>query len=456
MNDLHETSDWFGYTRVDFEFEGRPSLLVEPQTENPERPWIWRTEFFGHEAQLDLALLKMGWHIAYVKISDMYGAPSSIEVMRAFHEHLETEFGLASKAVLEGLSRGGLYAFNYAATFPEKVAALYLDNPVLDIRSWPGGLGEGPGSVECWEQCLEMYGLSKESASAFKGNPLDQIEPVAQARIPIVMVCGDADEVVPFEENAAILARRYEELGAPVELIVKPGFRHHPHSLPDPKPMTDFLQRHLPAAFNPSTTTEERRVVREDIEWCDVWLPHLNETSLPRVLLIGDSITRAYYGEVEKHLEGRAFVGRLSTSRSVGDPALIDEITSVLAHTNFDIIHFNNGMHGWGYSEEEYKKYFPEFVEAITKNNPDAVLVWANTTPVRTAGAIERIDERTERVKVRNQIANQYVAALDIPVNDLFCIAQLEHFSNDGVHFNTQGIEAQAKQVAAVISDLLR
>jgi hypothetical protein len=95
----------------------------------------------------------------------------------------------------------------------------------------------------------------------------------------------------------------------------------------------------------------ERRIVREDIEWCDVWLPYLNCNDLPRVFLIGDSITHAYYPEVEKRLAEKAFVGRLATSRSVGDPGLIREVETVLSQTHFDVIHFNNGMHGWGYSK---------------------------------------------------------------------------------------------------------
>src|SRR3954468_15140882 len=49
----------------------------------------------------------------------------------------------------------------------------------------------------------------------------------------------------------------------------------------------------------------------ESIEWCDIWISHANETNLPRVLLIGDSIVRDYYSEVEKQLAGKAFVGRL-------------------------------------------------------------------------------------------------------------------------------------------------
>src|SRR6266853_2664666 len=76
---------------------------------------------------------------------------------------------------------------------------------------------------------------------------------------------------------------------------------------------------------------------RESIEWCDIWISHANQTNLPRVLLIGDSITRAYYPEVEKHLEGKAYVARLATSRFVADPVRLKEIALVLDGAKFDV-----------------------------------------------------------------------------------------------------------------------
>src|SRR5215470_2578374 len=82
---------------------------------------------------------------------------------------------------------------------------------------------------------------------------------------------------------------------------------------------------------------------QEAIEWCDIWISHANETNLPRVLLIGDSIAREYYPEVEKRLAGKAFVARLATSRFAGDPVLLKEIELVLTQTKFDVILFNNG-----------------------------------------------------------------------------------------------------------------
>ncbi len=234
-------SAWNGFEKLDFEVAGKPALLVKPKEAAPGKPWIWRTEFFGHEPQGDIALLGKGWHVAFFKVSDMYGAPISIDLMAQYHAHVTKEYGLAKRAVLEGFSRGGLYAVNFASTYPDKTAALYLDAPVLDIRSWPGGKGTGKGDARCWAQALQIYGLTEETAPAFKGNPLDRLETIAAAGIPILSVVGDADKVVPVAENTAILKTKYELLGGRIEVIAKPGVDHHPHSLKDPTPIVEFL-----------------------------------------------------------------------------------------------------------------------------------------------------------------------------------------------------------------------
>src|SRR5262245_49382590 len=75
-----KVSEWNGYEKLDFEVAGHAALLVKPKTPADGKPWIWRTEFFGHEPQGDIALLGKGWHVAYFKVSDMYGAPPSIEL----------------------------------------------------------------------------------------------------------------------------------------------------------------------------------------------------------------------------------------------------------------------------------------------------------------------------------------------------------------------------------------
>src|ERR1700739_3515719 len=126
---------------------------------------------------------------------------------------------------------------------------------------------------------------------------------------------------------------------------------------------------------------------KESIEWCDIWISHADETNLPRVLLIGDSITRAYYPAVEKRLAGKAYVARLASSAFISDPALLKQIKMVLSQYKFDVIHFNNGMHGWQHSEKEYGKAFPEYLKTIREYAPNAKLIWANTQPQKVSQA---------------------------------------------------------------------
>lgn len=198
--------------------------------------------------------------------------------------------------------------------------------------------------------------------------------------------------------------------------------------------------------------------VRESIEWLDVWLPHTNDKDLPRVLLIGNSITRAYYPEVEALLKDKAYAGRMTTSKSLGDPGLLAEIALVLSYDRFDVVHFNNGLHGWGYTEEEYGESFPELIKTIKKHAPGAKLIWASTSPIRTGEGMTGFDPRTERVKVRNQIALEAVKGQDILVNDLFqlVIDHPEYYAGgDGTHLVPAGVAAMAGQVADVIGKTL-
>ena len=198
---------------------------------------------------------------------------------------------------------------------------------------------------------------------------------------------------------------------------------------------------------------------REGIEWCDIWISHANETNKPRVLLIGDSITRGYYKAVEQRLGGKAFVAQLATSAFISDPMLQQQIALVLDNTKFDVIHFNNGMHGWQHSEEEYRKAFPHFLATIKKHAPNAKLIWAATTPFRQATntpASDSIQRKNERVAARNVIALKFAKAENIPLNDLnTLVADHSEYHSDDVHFNREGIAAQAEQVAALIEKLL-
>ena len=235
-------SDWHGFARFEFEVDGKLASVVTPEEAAPGRPWVWHGEFFGHKPKPDIALLNKGFHIVYLRIPDMLGCPDAVAHWNALYKELTGRHGLAPKTALVGLSRGGLYCYNWAAANPEKVACIYGDAPVCDFKSWPGGFGKGNGSPRDWKLVLQRYGFASDAeARAYKLNPVDNLAPLAKAGIPLLHVYGDADEVVPWEENTGLIAERYEALGGEIQLIPKPGVGHHPHGLDDPTPIVNFI-----------------------------------------------------------------------------------------------------------------------------------------------------------------------------------------------------------------------
>lgn len=239
-----EAFEWKGFSAKRGEVAGFVAKIIRPPAEKSGRPWVWKTEFLDAFPHGDIALVEHGFHLVHLEVFDHFGCPQAVAYGNALYELLVGSLGFAPKAALLGLSRGGLWAYNWAAANPGKVSLIYGDNPVCDFKSWPGGLGQGPGDADCWKKCLERYGLTEAEARAWNRNPVDQLEGLAQASIPILHVLGDADEVVPVAENSDLVRDRYRALGGTFEEIIKPGGLHHPHGLTDPGPIVRFFERH--------------------------------------------------------------------------------------------------------------------------------------------------------------------------------------------------------------------
>jgi pimeloyl-ACP methyl ester carboxylesterase len=234
-------TDYHGFARHDFTVDGCPAIVVQPTDPLPGRPWVWRAEFFDAFPLFDLAMLERGCYLAYIQVGNTFGCPSALAHWDVFYEELTGRYGFSPKPILEGLSRGGLYIYNWAAAHPHNVSCLYGDAPVCDFKSWPAGRGQSPGSPTDWQKLIQDYGFQSEAeALAYPGNPIDNLQPLAEANIPIIHVYGDADPSVPWKENTRIVADRYRALGGTVELIPKPGVEHHPHGLDDPTPVVEF------------------------------------------------------------------------------------------------------------------------------------------------------------------------------------------------------------------------
>lgn len=238
------TGTWNGFARHDITVDGQPVIVIAPAKPAAGRPWVWHGEFFGHKPVPDVALLGRGFHIVAMSIPDLFGCPKAIAHWNALHTHLTSRHGFSPKPALVGLSRGGLYCYNWAAQNPGKVSCIYADAPVCDLKSWPLGKGQGTGNAAEVPKLLAAYGVQDEAALLkIALSPLDHLEPLAQARVPLLHVYGDTDKGVPWEENTRLLADRYRALGGQIELIAKPGIGHI-HGLEDSTPIIEFIARH--------------------------------------------------------------------------------------------------------------------------------------------------------------------------------------------------------------------
>lgn len=233
-------SSWNGYDRYDFVCAGREAIVVVPQKAASGRPWIWRPAFFGAFPAVDVALLKEGFHVAYYDLAHLYGSLRAMRLGDVFYDRMVERFGLSPKVTLEGFSRGGLVALNWAAHRPDRVACVYVDAPVCDLSSWPGRERE-----ELWADMLAEWKVADEEVTSdFKGNAFQALPMLARYKIPVMAVCGDSDQVVPYEKNMKQLRDRYVSMGGVVEVILKPGCDHHPHSLEQPEAVVDFIKRY--------------------------------------------------------------------------------------------------------------------------------------------------------------------------------------------------------------------
>ena len=179
-----ETIDeWHGYRRHTWTVDGCKAWLVEPKVARPGNPWSWCLEF--PDAFTDRcaapALLAHGFYHLHLTVGNTFGCPDALRHFDALYD-VVTKAGLSSRGALIGISRGGLYAHNWAAQHPDRVTVIYGDAPVCDFKSWPGGKLTAKGSAGDWQQLLKAYHFADEAeALAFSHNPVDQLTPLAAA-----------------------------------------------------------------------------------------------------------------------------------------------------------------------------------------------------------------------------------------------------------------------------------
>jgi len=227
-----EKSDWHGFDRYDFIMDDEtmaitpfkippevgtgqnPSqegkrfcIVVVPHQAAPGNPWSWRGCYWDYAPQTEIELLKRGFCIAFI-------TPDPGPQWDAWYTFLTDTHGLSKKPAFIGMSKGGFNAYAWATANPDKVSAIYADNPVISPKSM-GMLGD-----------------------------------LVKNDVPLLHVCGSLDPLL--RNNTLVAENIYQQLGGRISVMIKEGFAHHPHSLQDPKPIADFIQQSfLPASDNP-------------------------------------------------------------------------------------------------------------------------------------------------------------------------------------------------------------
>lgn len=163
--------------------------------------------------------LDAGVAVAGIDIGEAYGSPKGREFFDSFYAELQSR-GYAKKPCMLGRSRGGLWVTSWAAENPDKVAGIAGIYPVFDLRTYPGLKNAAPA-----------YGLKPEELEAQlpKLNPIGKGEILAKAKVPVFLIHGDDDKVVPLKENSQELAEKYRQAGSPelLKLVIAEGQGHN-------------------------------------------------------------------------------------------------------------------------------------------------------------------------------------------------------------------------------------
>lgn len=231
---------WNGYNAEEFEFEGRKAIIVFPDNTDKKKSWALKTEYWGAFPDIEIMLLQKGYHVAYLKNASRWALDSDCALKARFACFLQQKYGLNKKCVPIGMSAGGAHAINFASLYPELISCLLLEAPVVDFASCPAKGCDGP---LVWEnEFLTAYPfLDKNSVKNFYGNPVNRLHKLIENEIPAVLVYGDKDEIVIWQENSAKVIEAYSQNPNLLIVMLREGKGHHPHG---------FLDKSMPIVEN--------------------------------------------------------------------------------------------------------------------------------------------------------------------------------------------------------------
>lgn len=224
---------WYGYKRTHLDFDGYSAWIVEPKVATAEgRPWTWTMQWA--EAYVDrtgvLDLLAKGWHHVTIDTFKHRMDENGLRVSRAFQKYLVEQRSFAKKACLVGMSWGGFFSTRYAATYPDCVAKIYLDAPLMNFTGFATlGASSTPTAAAAY---IGPWATSMPENGDWSNDPrmpVNMAEKVAAAKIPILLLYGGQDQTVPPGNNCELFAERFKTAGGSIDVRKRGLYGHHPH-----------------------------------------------------------------------------------------------------------------------------------------------------------------------------------------------------------------------------------
>ena len=242
-----EYLDFHGYRMENVTIFEKNAKIVYPNEGTANGKWVLKTEYFDAFPDTEIKLLEKGYHVAFIATKTRWYVKEDNNAKKMLADYMHETLGLSKKCVIVGMSCGGMQGIYFGAEYPECVSCMYLDAPVVDLLSVVFGLGKTsacPDLPGFQAQFIRDKGMTLADTISYREHPLDYIPKLIKHRIPAVIVSGDSDTVVCYEENGIFLQRAYEKAGIPHEVYIKKGGDHHPHGLSDNSPIVDFILKY--------------------------------------------------------------------------------------------------------------------------------------------------------------------------------------------------------------------
>ncbi len=193
----------------------------------------------------------------------------------------------------------------------------------------------------------------------------------------------------------------------------------------------------------------ENKNTLERFEWDDMWWDNSNPNADLHILIIGDSISRSYRYAIKRASGEGWCIDNFATSKAVDNPNFVKALDLAISQQeNYDLILFNNGLHGWHLTSEEYGKNYKEMLKQLHSRNKNlAVLL---TSPW--------LDPRNNLVIERNEYAKAAAEELGLKVIDVYsCLENKENlYSTDKIHLNPEGVQTLTEFIYESIKELLK